>query len=113
MKITQDDFAPQYVDTSNDESKYPKIILWATETPIDYRTVQITATVLQRKKSEDAPWEFIPTVKPSDPYVSQSDDMYGTDKYASEASINLPATSSFSSALEEIENKISSILDGE
>ena len=96
--LTQDSFIQGYTDLDY----FPKMVNWTTDSPLTFGDLQITATVLQRKREEGDDWEFIPSLKVSSATLSASDDMYGEDPYSEDADVLLEPERDFDDAIRSI-----------
>lgn len=108
--LTEEDFSPVYMDVRKhgaEDSTWPKLALWALDSPLVYDNMQVMATVLQRQMEPYGEWEYLATVKPSDHTVSTNEeDLYGTDPYAEVGSITVAPAASFEECIQGIYESI-------
>ena len=110
-EITRDDFVQQYASlpVSGVSFKYPKIICWATSSPIQYGVMQASATVLQRQASPSTPWEYIPSMNIS---CSQTDaTLVDTNPFLDDSQLTLPPEKSFEYAIDAIYDKMDELIE--
>lgn len=113
-RITEEDFSPVYMDVRKHgaaEDTWPKIVLWALDSPLVYGTMQVMVTVLQRQKIPYGEWEYIASVKPNDHTVSTDEERhYGLDPYAETGVVSVDPKSSFQECIEGIYESIDSLI---
>lgn len=104
--LTQEDFSPVYMDVRKhgaDDSTWPKIVLWAMDSPLIYGNMQVMITVLQRQLVQYGDWTYVASIKPNDhTMATNTENLYGTDPFAEIGIISTDACTSFDGAIEGI-----------